>query len=136
MTMRKIIFLMVAIMAIGFTACSSDDDTSFSDQEQAQKDLYAQKIIGRWALVEHAYNSTTNFKVPTDEERDSLIFLTNGTVEKHLPNTTYSVSWQIEHRAVTIGTFYYNLTFNDDYSLMTLSERLGSDSFIYRYKRY
>ena len=87
-------------------------------------------------MYEYAVNSTTKFKVPTVDERDSLVFLDNGTVEKHLPRTTYSVSWKIEHRAVTIGTFYYSLSFDDDYSLMTLSEHLGSDSFIYRYKRY
>lgn len=135
--MRKILLLMLAILATGIVACSgSDEDASFSDREQAEMKLYSQKIIGRWELYEYAINSTTKFKAPTAEERDSLVFLDNGTVEKHLPRTTYSVSWKMEHRAVTIGTFYYSLSFDDGYSLMTLSERLGSDSFIYRYKRY
>lgn len=40
MTMRKIIFLMVAIMAIGFTACSSDDDIP--------QTVTTQDLQGKW----------------------------------------------------------------------------------------
>jgi len=133
MSMRKLFIALSFCLAIPtLFSCGGDDGDDAIDTEQAEIELYKQKIIGSWERYEqNKGNSTTEFQEST--AKDTLTFYSDGT--RYSTILQSRVTWEMWYRQIFIGSFIYSLSFDEGYSIMQLRQNLGSDIFIYRYRR-